>query len=47
MSLAIVISKSLILCIPCEKGARIRQQADLTDGVVMALIAHWLGKIEG
>ena len=39
MSLAILRSNSLLLCGPCEKRARIRQQPDLTDGAVMALLA--------
>ena len=43
MSLAIVRSNSLLLCGPHDKGARIRQRPDLTDGVVMALLAIWRG----
>ena len=43
MSLAIVRSKSLLLRGPWDKGSRIRQQPELTDGVVMALLAPWRG----
>ena len=43
MSLAIVRSNSLLLHGPCNKGARIRQRPDLTDGAVMALLAPWRG----
>ena len=43
MSLAIVRSNSLLLRGPCYKGARIRQRPELTDGVVMALLAPWQG----
>ena len=43
MSLAIVRSNSLILHGPHEKGTCIRQQPDLTDGSVMALLAPWRG----
>ena len=43
MSLAIVRSNSLLLCGPCDKGVRIWQQPDLTDGSVMALVAPWQG----
>ena len=43
MSLAIVRSNSLLLRGPRDKGARIRQRPDLTDGAVMALIAPWRG----
>ena len=43
MSLAIVRSNSLILHGPCDKGARIRQQPELTDGAVMVLLAPWRG----
>ena len=39
MSLAIVRSNSVILRGPCDKGSRIHQQPELTDGEVMALIA--------
>ena len=39
MSLAIVRSDSLLLRGPCNKGARIWQRPELTDGAVMALIA--------
>ena len=43
MSLAIVRSNSLLLRGSCDKGARIRQQTELTDGAVMALLATWRG----
>ena len=43
MSLAIVRSNSLLLRGPCEKGACIWQQPELTDGAVMALLAPWHG----
>ena len=43
ISLAIVRSNSLFLRGPCEKGACIWQRPELTDGVVMALIAPWRG----
>ena len=43
MSLSIVRSNSLILRGPRDKEACIRQQPDLTDGVVMALLAPWRG----
>ena len=39
MSLAIFRSNSLLLRGPWVKGARIRQQPDLADGAVMALLA--------
>ena len=39
MSLAIVRSSSLLLRGPRNKGARIWQRPDLTDGRVMALLA--------
>ena len=38
MSLVIVRSNSLTLRSPRDKGSRIRQQPEMTDGVVMALI---------
>ena len=41
MSLAIVRSNSLILHGPHDKGARIRQRPDMTDGAVMLLLAPW------
>ena len=41
MSLAIVRSNSLLLCGSCDKGARIRQRSELTDGGVMPLLAPW------
>ena len=43
MSLAIVISNSLLLGGPRDKGVRIRQRPELTDGAVMALLAPWRG----
>ena len=43
MSLAIVRSTSLLLRGPCDKGARIRQKPELTDGAVMAQLAPWRG----
>ena len=43
MSLAIVRSNSLLLRGPLKKGARVWQRPDLTNGVVMALIAPWRG----
>ena len=43
MSLAIVRSNSLLLRGPQNKGARIRQRSELTDGAVMSLIAPWRG----
>ena len=43
MSLAIVRSNSLLLRVPRDKGARIRQQPELTDGAVMELLAPWSG----
>ena len=41
MSLAIMRSNSLLLRVPRDKGVRICQQPELTDGAVMALIAPW------
>ena len=41
ISLAIVRSNSQLLHGPPYKGARIRQQPELTDQAVMALIAPW------
>ena len=41
MSLAIVRSNSLLLRGPRDKGAHIRQQPELTDGAVMAMLAPW------
>ena len=38
MSLAKVRSNILLLCVPNDKGARIRQRPELTDGAVMALL---------
>ena len=43
MSLAIVISNSLLLRGPRDKGAHIRQRPELTDGVVMSLLAPCRG----
>ena len=43
MLIAIVRSNSLLLRRPCDKGARIRQQQGMTDGVVMTLLAPWHG----
>ena len=43
MLLEIVRSNSLLLRGPCDKGARIWQQPQMTDGVVMALLAPWRG----
>ena len=43
MSLAIVRSNSLLLRGPLDKGVCIRQQAELTDGAVMTLLAPWRG----
>ena len=43
MSLAIVRSNSLLLRGPREKGARICQRPDMTDGVAMPLLAPWRG----
>ena len=43
MSLAVVRSNSLLLRGPCNKGARIQQQPELTNGAVMALLAPCRG----
>ena len=43
VSLAIVISNSLLLCGPRDKGVRIWQRPELTDGAAMALLAPWRG----
>ena len=43
MSLAIVRSNILLLRGPCDKGLRIRQQPELTDGAVMVFLATWRG----
>ena len=43
MLLAIVRSNSLLFCSPRKKGARIQQRPELTNGVVMALLAPWRG----
>ena len=45
MSLAIVRSNSLILHGLRDKGVRICQLPELTDGVVIALLASWRGQI--
>ena len=47
ISLAILRSNSLLLHGPHDKGARICQRPELTDGAVMALLALWRGSIEG
>ena len=43
ISLEIVRSNSRLPRGPRNKGARIRQQTELTDGAVMALLAPWRG----
>ena len=43
MSLAIVRSNILLLCGSRDKGACIRQQPELMDGVMMELLAPWQG----
>ena len=43
VSLAIVWSNSLLLRGPRDKGVRIRQQPEPTDGAVMELLAPWRG----
>ena len=43
ISLAIVRPNSLLLRGPHDKGVRIRQQPELTDGAVMSLLAPWRG----
>ena len=43
MSLAIVRSNSLPLRGPRDKGVRIWKRPELTDGVVMPLLAPWRG----
>ena len=45
ISLAIMSSNSLLIRGPREKRARIRQQPELTDGVVIARLAPWYGYI--
>ena len=47
MSLAIVISNSLLLCRPWDKEVHIWQRHDLTDEAVMAILVPWRGSIEG
>ena len=42
-SLAIVRSNSLLLRGPRDKGTCIQKQPELTDGVVVALLAPWRG----
>ena len=44
-SLAIVGYNSLLLRVCCDKGVHIRQQPELTDGAVVALLAPWRGEI--
>ena len=41
--ISIVIYNSLLLCGPCDKEERIRQQPELMDGAVMELLASWNG----
>ena len=43
MSLAIVRSNSLLFQGPRDKGARIRQKPELTDGAEMELLVSWQG----
>ena len=43
MLLEIVRSNSLLLRVPCNKGACIWQRPELTNGAVMSLLAPWLG----
>ena len=43
MSLAIVRSNSLLFRGPHDKGARISQRPELTDGAVMPLLTPWRG----
>ena len=43
MSLSIVRSNSLLLRGPCDKGAHIWQQPEMTDGAVMSLLVPWRG----
>ena len=43
MSLAVVRSNGLFLRGPCNKGARIWQRPELTDGAVISLLAPWRG----
>ena len=38
MSLLILRSNILLLCIPCDKGARNRKRPELTGGALMALL---------
>ena len=45
MSLVKVRSNSLILRVPRNKGVRIQQREELTDGAVMPLLAPWHGEI--
>ena len=46
MSLAIVRSNVLLLCIPQDKAVRIHQRPDMSEGAVMELIVPWQGQIE-
>ena len=43
MSLAIVMSNSLLLHVSCDNGARIQHRPELTDGAVIALLTPWCG----
>ena len=43
VSLVIVRSNSLLLCGPRDKGVRVHQRLDLTDGAVMALLVPLRG----
>ena len=43
MSLVKMRSDSLLLCRSRKKGTHIRQQHELTDGAVMALLVPWRG----
>ena len=43
MLLEIVMSNSLLLSSPHDKGAHIQQRPELVDGAVMALPAPWSG----
>ena len=47
MSLAIVRSKSLLLCSPRAKGACIWQLPELTDGSAMVMLVPWKGLNQG
>ena len=43
MSLVIVRSNILLLCVPWDKEARIQQQPELLDGAIMELLVSWRG----